>query len=46
MYKFAINELYLVQISGLWVHMALLNTRFSSSYIGAHFSDHTAAVLN
>jgi len=24
-YKVAINELYLVQISGLWVHMALLN---------------------
>jgi len=25
-YKVAITELYLVQISGLWVHMALLNT--------------------
>jgi len=25
-YKDAINELYLVEISGLWVRMALLNT--------------------
>ena len=26
MYKVAINELYLVQISGFWVHMELLHT--------------------
>ena len=33
MYNAVINELYLVQISGLWVSSLLLNTHCSSIYI-------------
>ena len=40
------NELYLVEISGLWVHMALSNTTLHFSYIGAHCSGHTAELIH
>jgi len=47
MYRVAIDELYLVQISGLWVHLGTIKQQHvSSSYIGAHCSVHTAAELN
>ena len=42
--KFAQSRLYLVQISGLWVHMNTINIRSTSSYIVAHYSLVTARV--
>ena len=42
--KGAQSRLYLVQISGLWVHMNTINIRSTSSYIAAHCSLVTARV--